>query len=75
MIIINNNPQNFRAVVDGHNIHINYLDGVSTTHSKRKELQEYYENGVDMDVSRNIQVIESILNPPVKSKPRKRSSN
>lgn len=75
MEVTNNNPLNFRAEVDGHKIHINKLTGVTTTHPKKKELENYYANGVRSGINDNINAINDILNPPTPKKSRNKSSN
>ncbi|HGF9807853.1 TPA: hypothetical protein ACJEWJ_005535 [Klebsiella quasipneumoniae] len=75
MEVTNNNPQNFRAEVDGHEIHINKITGVTTTHPKKAELEKYYTNGVKSGANDNLNAIKDILNPPAPKKPRKKSSN
>lgn len=62
--IINNNPNNFRALINGGlELHIHYQDGVKAMPGlpNLEALQAYWKTGVHQDVQRNAEEVERIL--------------
>ncbi|ELP4329398.1 hypothetical protein ACX3CM_000108 [Shigella sonnei] len=62
--ILNNNPHNFRAKINGGlDLHIHHTDGVVASHGipNIETLKRYVAGGIHTDVQRNIEEIERIL--------------
>ncbi|EFM3283786.1 hypothetical protein AB9E46_16660 [Escherichia coli] len=62
--ILNNNPHNFRARINGGlDLHIHHTDGVVASHGipNIEGLKRYVAAGIYTDVQRNIEEIERIL--------------
>ncbi|EHD5904891.1 hypothetical protein JRV84_000108 [Shigella sonnei] len=62
--ILNNNPYNFRAKINGGlDLHIHHTDGVVASHGipNIETLKRYVAGGIHTDVQRNIEEIERIL--------------